>query len=393
MRKPRRWGLTAGASEAAAANTLRADSLWPESTEQPTLDGSVSALSRFDPLFEERARLQAQAAAAFDVCHPALALRAVLLVQAVLVVAAVAAAHSLQQWGARQAAMGFGGLLGTVLWLVAVCALRQRLAGSPVTRRASVVLVLGAASAALGWLPLAWAGMVATDGFTLTAVLGAGVGLAGLLWAWLDARSRIWHPAHASARLAELQSRIRPHFLFNALNSALALVRAEPARAEAVLEDLAQLFRVALADAGASVSLREEIDLARRYLAIEEVRFGARMQVQWQIDPRVYEARVPPLVLQPLVENAVRHGIEPAAEGGHVSISAQLQRGQVVVLVTNTLGADTGSAGHGMALHNLRERLRLLHDVGAQCDVWHEPAAKGYDGGGLFHARITLPAP
>ena len=393
MRKPRRRGLVPGVPGAASAGTQRPDSLWPESTEQSALEGSVSAISRFDPLFEERARLQAQAAAAFDVCHPALALRAVLLVQAVLVVAAVAGAHSLQQWGTRQALMSFGGLLATLLWLVVVCALRQRLAGSPVAHRAGVVLALGAASAAVGWLPMAWAGMVASDGFTLAAVLGAGVGLAGLLWAWLDARSRIWHPAHASARLAELQSRIRPHFLFNALNSALALVRAEPARAEAVLEDLAQLFRVALADAGASVSLREEIDLARRYLAIEEVRFGPRLVVQWQIDPRVFEARVPPLVLQPLVENAVRHGIEPAPEGGHVSISGQLQRGQVVVLVTNTLGDDAGSPGHGMALHNIRERLRLLHDVGAQCDVWHEPAAKGYDGGGLFHARITLPAP
>ena len=393
MRKPRRRGLLTSPPEAAAASALRSDSLWPESNELSALDGSVSAISRFDPLHEERIRLQAQAAAAFDVCHPALALRAVLLVQAVLVVAALAGAQSFQQWGSRQAAMSFGGLLATLLWLVVVCALRQHLALLSATRRAAVVLALGAATAALGWLPLAWAGMVASDGFTGAAVLGTGVGTAGLLWAWLDARSRIWHPAHASARLAELQSRIRPHFLFNALNSALALVRAEPARAEAVLEDLAQLFRVALADAGASVSLREEIDLARRYLAIEEVRFGTRLVVQWQIDPRVHEARVPPLVLQPLVENAVRHGIEPSADGGHVSISAQLQRGQVVVLVTNTLGADPGSPGHGMALHNLRERLRLLHDVGAQCDVWHEPAAKGYDGGGLFHARITLPAP
>jgi two-component system sensor histidine kinase AlgZ len=102
----------------------------------------------------------------------------------------------------------------------------------------------------------------------------AGVACAALLWAWLDLRSRMWHPANAAARLAELQSRIRPHFLFNALNTALALVRVDPARAEAVLEDLAELFRVALAEAGASVSLEEEIDLARRYLAIEEVRFG-----------------------------------------------------------------------------------------------------------------------
>ena len=393
MRKPRRRGLFAGPAPAAFdATASRAESLWPDSTQQPALDSSAYAISRFDPLSEERARLQTQAAAAFDVCHPALALRAVLLVQAVLVVPALAGAHSWAQWATRQAAACFGGLLATLLWLVVVCALRPRLAALRPVQRVVLVMALGGAAAVAAWAPLAWAGMAADDGFALTGVLGAGVGAAGLLWAWLDVRSRIWHPAHASARLAELQSRIRPHFLFNALNSALALVRVEPARAESVLEDLAQLFRVALADAGASVSLREEMDLARRYLAIEEVRFGERLAVQWQVDPRVLEARVPPLVLQPLVENAVRHGIEPAPEGGHVSISAQLQRGQVVV-VTNTLGEDAGSPGHGMALHNLRERLRLLHDVGAQCDVWHEPAPKGYDGGGLFHARITLPAP
>jgi two-component system, LytTR family, sensor histidine kinase AlgZ len=199
-------------------------------------------------------------------------------------------------------------------------------------------------------------------------------------------RSRIWHPANASARLAELQSRIRPHFLFNALNTALALVRVDPARAESVLEDLAQLFRVALAEVGASVSLEEEIELARRYLAIEEVRFAERLQVQWQIDPRVHSARVPPLVLQPLVENAVRHGIEPSAGGGSVTVRAQVIRGQAVVVVSNSLGdADSTvtSAGHGMALYNVRERLRLLHDVAAECTVWRE--------GDVFHARIVLP--
>ena len=132
-------------------------------------------------------------------------------------------------------------------------------------------------------------------------------------------------------------------------------------------------------------------DLAKRYLAIEQVRFGARLQVRWQIseDARVAAARVPPLVLQPLVENAVRHGVEPAVGGGRVAVSASVQRGQVVVQVSNTVGSEPGTPGHGMALHNVRERLRLLHDVAAQCDVWREPTPEGE----MFHARIVLPAP
>ena len=350
--------------------------------------------TRFDPMADERSRVQAQTAASFDVCHPALALRAVVLVQAVLAVVALGLTENLAGWGARQATLAFGGVAGTLLWLVAVCALRRPLQALSAALRATLVLMLGALAALAAWWPLLWAGLGGEVHplRTLAVALG-GAGFAALLWAWLDLRARIWQPADASARLAELQSRIRPHFLFNALNTALALVRVDPARAEAVLEDLAELFRAALAEVGASVSLQEEITLARHYLAIEELRFGTRLAVQWEIDPRVHAARVPSLVLQPLVENAVRHGIEPSPGGGRVKVRAFVQRGQVVVTVSNTLGTQAGLPGHGMALHNVRERLRLLHDVGAQCDVWREPGAAGSGEPDLFHARIVLPLP
>jgi two-component system, LytTR family, sensor histidine kinase AlgZ len=365
----------------------RAASLWPDSVRASNNSSSQFAVTRFDPVAEERARLHAQAGAAFDVCHPALALRAVLLVQIVLAVVAMGSAQGAADWAQRQAALAFVGVVGCLIWLVSVCALRKPLRAASTAPRSGGVLALGALAALMAWWPVWWAGLGGpAHALRIVAVALAGVGFAALLWAWLDLRSRIWQPANASARLAELQSRIRPHFLFNALNTALALVRVDPERAENVLEDLAQLFRVALADVGASVTLEEEIELARRYLAIEEVRFGPRLHVQWHIDPRVHSARVPPLVLQPLVENAVRHGIEPAAGGGSVTVRAQVQRGQAVVDVINTLGGpDDGPAspGHGMALHNVRERLRLLHDVAAECTVWRE--------GDLFHARIVLP--
>jgi two-component system sensor histidine kinase AlgZ len=367
----------------------RPASHWPASS--PVLEGqsTAAAMTRFDPMSEERNRLQALAAAAFDVCHPALGLRAVLLVQVVLLVAALADARGVADWLAREAVLAFGGVAGTLLWLVSVCGLRRALSAADAALRSSVVLGLGAVAAVLAWLPL-WAAGLAGEAqpFRLAGIVLAGFGLALLLWVWLDLRARIWHPAHASARLAELQSRIRPHFLFNALNTALALVRVDPERAENVLEDLSELFRVALAEAGASVSLEDEIELARRYLAIEQVRFGSRLKVRWDIDPRVHAARVPPLVLQPLVENAVRHGIEPATEGGVVEVRAQMQRGQVAVVVSNTLSAEPGHPGHGMALHNVRERLRLLHDMAAQCDVWRETGPDG----DMFHARLVVPA-
>jgi len=358
-------------------------SLWPETGRVPDFR-STTSYTRFDPLAEEKAREQALAESAFDVCHPSLGLRAVLLVQAVLAIGALTTATGGTDWLARQGAGAFAGAAGTVLWLVLLCSMRRWLRGRSAPARGGAVLALGALVALLVWLPL-WAAGLSDDGGGLRfgGVPLVGAGLAVLLWAWLELRARIWQPANTQARLAELQSRIRPHFLFNALNTALALVRVDPARAETVLEDLAQLFRVALADVGASVSLDEEIDLARRYLAIEQVRYGARLRVQWRIDPRIGSARVPPLVLQPLVENAVRHGAEPSAGGALVRIEGEVKRGQAVLTVHNTVPDEPSLPGHGMALHNVRERLRLLHDVAGQCDAWRDASG--------FHARVTVP--
>jgi two-component system sensor histidine kinase AlgZ len=155
--------------------------------------------------------------------------------------------------------------------------------------------------------------------------------------------------------------------LFNTLNSAIALVRAEPARAEALLEDLSDLFRHALADPGESVTLAQEIALAKRYLAIEQVRFGGRLRLNWALDPAANQARLPPLLLQPLVENAVLHGVEPNPSGAEVSISTERRGDKVIIKVRNTLpdgvSPQVPSRGSGMALANVRDRLSLLHDV------------------------------
>jgi two-component system sensor histidine kinase AlgZ len=363
----------------------RGTSLWPDSTRPAPLHtnfGVDPAMSRFDPLAEERERERVHLAAAFDVCHPALALRVLLLVQGVLAIGVlVSLGHG--DWVRLQAAASFAGLAAALLWLVLLCLGRplwRRLGGGA---RAVAVLGLGALAALAGTAPMWWAGLLEPGAAHALGVALAGAALAALVWAWLDLRARLWQPAQASARLAELQSRIRPHFLFNALNTALALVRLDPDRAERVLEDLSTLFREALAEARSSVTLDEEIELAQRYLAIEQVRFGDRLRVSWDIDPRAGHARVPPLVLQPLVENAVRHGVEPSRDGGRVLIRAAVRNGQAVLLVSNPLSDEPSRPGSGMALANVRERLRLLHDVGAQCDTWCDD--------GQFHARIVVP--
>jgi two-component system sensor histidine kinase AlgZ len=209
---------------------------------------------------------------------------------------------------------------------------------------------------------------------------------AAALVAALEWRAKGRTPAATAAKLAELQSRIRPHFLFNTLNSAIALVRQEPARAEGLLEDLSDLFRAALAEHGEAVTLAQEIELAKNYLSIEQVRFGERLQVQWQLDPAANLAKLPPLLLQPLVENAVHHGVEPSAQGASIVITTKREGSKVVVQITNTLPPKTNTsstAGNGIALNNVHERLNLLHDL--------ESSFQAGIKNGQFNVRIELP--
>lgn len=182
-----------------------------------------------------------------------------------------------------------------------------------------------------------------------------------------------WHkkgqkPAATEAKLLELQARIRPHFLFNTLNSAMALVRLDPDAAEAVLQNLSILFRAALESGdGSSATVQQEIDLAKSYLSIESVRLGNRMHVQWKVDDATLDAMIPALSLQPILENAVRHGIEPADTTGFIKVKIRRRLGKVALRVANTVPspeeqARHPTAGHGMALANLRARLSLMHD-------------------------------
>lgn len=320
-------------------------------------------------------------AATLDACHVGVALRAVLLVQAVVGVGAMFGSASFMDWLLRLALLTGAALPATLVWLMAACVLKRGLARLPAWAQYAAGVLLGALAGVLGCGLLVLAGFLGVAPWWASAASGAL--LAAALMAVLSLRARAQAPAAIAARLGELQSRIRPHFLFNTLNSAIALVRAEPARAEALLEDLSDLFRYALQDRGAAVTLAEEIALAQRYLAIEQVRFGERLQVQWLLDEQAGSARLPPLLLQPLVENAVHHGVEPSAEGAQLRISTQRRGSTVVIKVSNTVPAGPGAQGHGVALANVRDRLRLLHDVQGQ---FHAGLKHG-----LYQVRIEVP--
>ena len=320
---------------------------------------------------------------AFDVCHVGVVLRAVLGVQLITGLGSLYLAAASSAWLAQWAQASLVSLPACLMWLLLACSLRPWLDRQPAMVQWLMATALGALCGGLARWQLQWLLAPLVDDaaalwpLVAPTLTGAALGAVGLYW--LRARAHSELPAHVAARLDELQARIRPHFLFNTLNTAIALVQVDPQRAEAVLEDLAELFRQALVSPAARTTLGAEVDLARRYLGIEQLRFGDRLTVRWELEPGTQEALVPSLLLQPLVENAVRHGVEPAPQGGWIVIRARVQGDKVELSIRNSLppaGQAQVRQGHGMALRNVRQRLMLMHDVESTFDagVQHDTA-------------------
>jgi two-component system sensor histidine kinase AlgZ len=201
--------------------------------------------------------------------------------------------------------------------------------------------------------------------------LGRMLALAGLvtvaLLAYFRLLTKAFSPALVEARLQALQARIRPHFLFNSLNAVLSLVRRDPRRAERALEDLADLFRTLMSDARQFVRLADEIALLERYAEIEQLRLGERLRITWELDAAPADALLPPLVLQPLLENAVYHGVEPGTGPGEVLVRIERRGDRVLARIENPYVAEQQHrAGNRMALENIRERLALFFDAEAR---------------------------
>lgn len=195
--------------------------------------------------------------------------------------------------------------------------------------------------------------------------------ITGIILFYFNWRYRVLSPAIVEARLMALQARIRPHFLFNSLNTVLGLLREDPKRSEAVLENLAELFRALLAEPRKLVPLVKELDLARAYLEIETIRIGPRLEVQWQVANAPLDVLVPPMMLQPLVENAVYHGIERSEGGGVLSITAFEKDEELMIVIRNPCTTEEAARpGNRMALANIRERLALHFDAEAHMSAF-----------------------
>jgi two-component system sensor histidine kinase AlgZ len=260
-------------------------------------------------------------------------------------------------------------LLACVVVLSVAAPLLARLpyAAGWATVLAVVLALIAAAHAALGSLT----GEPPAD---LWRMLALGVFAVAILLGYFRLFTRAHSPALAEARLQALQARIRPHFLFNSLNAVLSLIRRDPRRAERALEDLADLFRTLMGDARRFVRLADEIALLERYAEIEQLRLGERLRITWELDSAPSDALLPPLVLQPLLENAVYHGVEPGTGTADVLVHIERRGDRVLARIENPYaepapGRDGHRAGNRMALENIRERLALFFDAEARMEA------------------------
>lgn len=285
-----------------------------------------------------------------------------------------------------------------VLWVVmltaaVLCRARKWLARLPEVASGSlclaVVIVLALAVTLAGqYLLVGWFGRPWLDGWQLlrNALVAAVFGAVALRYLYLASALRRREHAAMAAQVEALQARIRPHFLFNSMNIIASLIPVRPDDAERAVEDLAELFRAALGKAGALGSWAEERSLCEHYLHLEQLRLGERLQISWQVDDLPAQAPIPAISLQPLLENAVYHGIGQLPQGGTITICGALRDGRVQLEVANPCPdspAPGGGSGHHLALDNLDQRLKMLFGPSAQL------TASLRDG--LFIARLDYP--
>ncbi len=338
--------------------------------------------------FKEPAR-KAASIRHFPATHPlpdwrnfGVMLRVLLGGNALALVAALILSPDLPVWPARFIELAAVVEPWLLIFLGLLSILRDLLWRLPIRAgQAAVLLLAGGLAFALYAY---WQSLVIGDGGNPGRVTLLAMAATLLLLLYFQLRAGAFNPAQTEARLAALNARIRPHFLFNSLNAVLSLIRARPQQAEAALESLSDLFRAAMRDPAELVSLADEIELGKQYLELESLRLGERLQVAWQIAEIALDLPIPPLMLQPLLENAVYHGIEPSPAGGTVRIAIDRRGDELRIAIANpTAGLLPHAPGNQIALANIRERLALYYDLEARLEI--ESTADNYE------VRIFLP--
>lgn len=260
---------------------------------------------------------------------------------------------------------------------------------------AMIVFIVGAIAVAahqLGGL-LNWSSVLPAESrfaFVLRhACIAAVVAMLLLRYFWVRNQWAAQVQAEGEARYQALNARIRPHFLFNALNSLAALIQVRPNDAEMMVEDLSDLFRASLEGRGQNAPLVEEIALCNAYLRIEKLRLGDKLKIEWDIPENLLSWSVPKLVAQPVIENAVHHGVSRLAAGGLIRIAARQIFERLVIEVSNPMaeGDAIPSKGNRVAIDNIAQRLNLIYGDGARLEMGRDLRLEG----GVFRVRLVLP--
>lgn len=268
----------------------------------------------------------------------------------------------------------------TLITLMLWCAARRTLSDLDVTLQRGVSCLIPAIVA------VAVAVMLQVSGgeWTVLAHGAVGFALGAGFQHYSELRERAFSPAWIEAKYQALQSRIRPHFLFNSLNAVLSVIRTEPEKAERMLESIAELFRAVMADTRKLVPLADEIALCRNYVEIEQTRLGNRLAVDWQIGAYHPRAKMPQLLLQPVIENAIRYGAEKTAGRADIVVRVRQNGFVLEIFVSNPIAPERPEReGNQIGLANIRGRLALIYDLEAKAETQMR--------GGRFELTMTLP--
>ncbi len=317
------------------------------------------------PSIRENPPLPVRAAPPPDYCNLGIWLRVLLGVNAMAFAAALARNKEMPRLLGEFAELAAFVEPTCLATLVVLCAGRRWLAHLPPALAAPLVAGV-AALVGMSFAVLLAPIVDASDSLIWRAPIWSMLAAIVLL-AWFHLSARAHAPAVSEARLMALTARIRPHFLFNSLNAVLGVIRSDPRQAERALESLADLFRALMRENRDLVPLSAEIALAREYLDLERLRLGDRLRVRWDVESCPPDALVPPLMLQPLLENAVYHGIEPLAGPGEVDVLLARRQDRLLIELANPCnGSGKHHSGNRMALDNIRERLLLFFDLEAK---------------------------
>jgi two-component system sensor histidine kinase AlgZ len=272
-------------------------------------------------------------------------------------------------------------------WLLRMSLARGAFVALGLVMAIALVVSLVAERVVVGWPTY---GEVPLDARRVLEQLAIALIITGMVlrYFYVQQQLREQEQSELQSRIQALQSRIRPHFLFNSMNIIASLIATDPDTAETVVEDLSELFRASLNDAGNQVPLGEELALCERYVRIEGLRLGDRLRIDWNIGEHPPGLKIPLLTLQPLLENAIYHGIQPLPEGGTIGVQLACADGFVDVRITNPLPPerDRGeSQGNRMAVSNIRSRLNVLYGNAAELEAESD--------GTVYVTRLRYPYP